>query len=117
DSVFAPLVGAKVVGKLLTGQTESTVGFYTKSLPDSASRDFINQIAYFVSVSESQINQESFERDLKHSPQSTISKYNAQSVNFTSPEDDVKPLNGLAELGAAHHSNIAYFRTHICPIG
>ncbi|OCQ07246.1 hypothetical protein [Vibrio parahaemolyticus] len=127
DSVFAPIVGARVVGKLLTGQTESTVGYYTKLLPDSASRDFINQVAYLVSVSredgglvtvsESQINQESFESDLNNSPQSTISKYNAQSVNFTSPEDDVKPLNGLAELGAADHSNIAYFRTHICPLG
>lgn len=116
-----------MVGKLLTGQTESTVGYYTKLLPDSASRDFINQVAYLVSVSredgglvtvsESQINQDSFESDLNNSPQSTISKYNAQSVNFTSPEDDVKPLNGLAELGAADHSNIAYFRTHICPLG
>ncbi|MCU8258375.1 hypothetical protein M2G94_10320 [Vibrio vulnificus] len=127
DSVFAPIVGAKVVGKLMTGQSESTVGYYTKLLPDSASRDFINQIAHLVAmsredcglvtVSESQINQESFERDLNDSPQSTISKYNAQSVNFTAPEGGVKPLNGLDELGAAHHSNIAYFRTHICPVG
>lgn len=127
DSVFAPIVGAKVVGKLLTGQTESTVGYYTKLLPDSASRDFINQVAYLVTasredgalvtVSESQINQESFESDLNNSPQSTISKYNAQSVNFTSPEGGEKPLNGLTELGSAYHSNIAYFRTHICPIG
>lgn len=127
DSIYAPIVGADLVGKLMTGQSESTVGYYTKQLPDSASRDFINHIAYLVAVSrdesrlvtvdDSQINQKNFENDLKHSTQSTFDKYNAQSINFDSIDEIGTQFNGLTELGKTGASNIAYFRTHVCPVG
>ncbi|HCE2451948.1 TPA: hypothetical protein NGU14_003568 [Vibrio parahaemolyticus] len=126
-SIYAPIVGADIVGKLLTGQSEETVGFYTKQLPDSASQDFVNHLAYLltvgkdggglVTVATTQINKQKFENDLKNAPKETITKYNAQSINFDMTEDVGNQLNGLAELGRTNPQNIAYFRTHICPVG
>ncbi|MEZ8235614.1 hypothetical protein AB6C62_19105 [Vibrio splendidus] len=127
-SVFAPILGSNVVGKYLTGQSEATVDFYTKSLPDSASKELINQMVTImddaktnslntiVSVRELDINQQAFEKELNDSPSKVIDKYNAQSVNFDMGETVIH-LNGLTELGRANTNNIAYFRTHICPTG
>ncbi|PTP32910.1 hypothetical protein CWO07_14430 [Vibrio splendidus] len=127
-SVFAPILGSKVVGKYLTGQSEATVDLYTKALPNSASKELINQIVTLIggsdanglstvlSVRDSEINQQNFEKELHSSPNQTIDKYNAQSINFDMGTDNVQ-INGLHELGKGNTNNIAYFRTHICPIG
>ncbi|MFM2478827.1 hypothetical protein [Celerinatantimonas sp. MCCC 1A17872] len=129
DSVFAPIVGADVVGKLLTGQSEATVSYYTKKLPDSASQDFINEVINLIeltkdtdrksiiTVAETEINEKAFESDLEFSPGDTINKYNAKSLNFNTSEDFDYQLNGLRELKKANPNNIKYFRTHICPVG
>lgn len=127
-SIFAPIVGANVVGNLLTGQCESTVGYYTKALPDSASRDFITQVVALlgtdteafnnlVTVRDSEINQESFEGELKICPSSTINKYNAQSINFEITGETSGHVNGLNALRNVDVNKIAYYRTHICPTG
>ncbi|HHF3034548.1 TPA: hypothetical protein ACPJ1C_003756 [Vibrio diabolicus] len=126
-SVFAPIVGAGVVGKLMTGQSESTVNYYTKALPDSASKELINQLVTIfgagskglntlLSVRDLEINQQNFEKDLNESPSQTIDKYNAQSINFDMGNNNIQ-INGLRELGKGDSNNIAYFRTHICPAG
>ncbi|WP_045412619.1 hypothetical protein [Vibrio owensii] len=127
-SVFAPILGSKVVGKYLTGQSEATVDFYTKALPNSASKELINQIVTIIggtevkslntllSVRDLEINQQNFEKELFNSPSQTINKYNAQSINFDIGLNNIQ-INGLHELEKGNANNIAYFRTHICPIG
>ncbi|EGA64167.1 hypothetical protein VIBR0546_02484 [Vibrio brasiliensis LMG 20546] len=128
DSIFAPILGADVVGKLMSGQSEETVGYYTKELPDSASKDFINEVIEYLSidksttpidlvtVKEAEVDQASFEDDLKESPTATVNKYNARSVNFGATDDGEVQLNGLMELNKATPNCIAYYRTHICPV-
>lgn len=127
-SVFAPILGSKVVGKYLTGQSEATVDLYTKALPNSASKDLINEIVRLISGSDSnsmstvlsvrdtEINQKKFAQELHNSPGQTIDKYNAHSINFEIGANNVH-INGLHELRKGNINNIAYYRTHICPTG
>ncbi|WP_434761916.1 hypothetical protein [Vibrio fortis] len=126
-SVFAPILGSDVVGKYLTGQSESTVDFYTKALPNSASKELINQIVTImgtdeqgaktiISVRDSGINQKMFENELHDKPRQTLDKYNAQSINFDLGDSNIQ-INGLHELGKGGSGNISYFRTHMCPVG
>ncbi|ROR85747.1 hypothetical protein EDB55_0418 [Vibrio crassostreae] len=125
-SVYTPILGADVVGKYLTGQSESMVDFYTKSLPDSSSKELISQVLTLkdmdatgpktlISLRELEINQKKFEEELQKSPNRTLDKYNAQSINIDVGEGNIQ-LNGLRELRKGHFNNISYFRTHICPI-
>lgn len=127
-SIFAPIVGADIVGNLLTGQCESTVGYYTKALPDSSSKELLNQMVVLlgangealnnlVTVKVSEINQENFRKELDACPNTTINKYNAQAINFEIDEEKSGNLNGLNALSHANPNNISYFRTHICPVG
>ncbi|WP_305838885.1 hypothetical protein [Photobacterium leiognathi] len=127
-SIFAPIVGADIVANLLTGQCESTVGYYTKALPDSSSKELLNQMVALlgadsaalnnlVSVRVSEINQENFEKELDACPNAAINKYNAQSINFEIDGEKSGDLNGLDALSNANPNDISYYRTHICPVG
>jgi hypothetical protein len=126
-SVYAPILGAGAVGKYLTGQSESMVEFYTKPLPDSASKELISQVLTLkemdttgsntlISLRELEINQKKFEEELQKSTTQTLDKYNAQSINIDAGEGNIQ-LNGLRELRKGNFNNISYFRTHICPTG
>ena len=116
-----------LVGKYLTGQSESMVEFYTKPLPDSASKELISQVLTLkemdttgsntlISLRELEINQKKFEEELQKSTIQTLDKYNAQSINIDAGEGNIQ-LNGLRELRKGNFNNISYFRTHICPTG
>ncbi|WP_305815727.1 hypothetical protein [Photobacterium leiognathi] len=127
-SIFAPIVGADIVGNLLTGQCESTVGYYTKALPDSSSKELLNQVIALLGTDSaalnnlvtariSEINQKNFEKELDDCPKTLINKYNAQSISFEMEGESSGHLNGLDALSHASPNNISYYRTHICPVG
>ncbi|PNI06243.1 hypothetical protein C1N32_04385 [Vibrio diazotrophicus] len=120
DSVLSPIVGEQTMSKLMTGQTEEMVGFYTKIFRDDASQDFLNNVvaiakkAMVLSIKETEINEDDFKENLENG--SAISKYNCQSIT-TRHIDGIEGETGLNVLRFAAVSNLVFNRTHICPVG
>lgn len=121
NSVYSPVLSDEAISKLLTGQTEATVGYYTKDL-DSTSSDLISHLSSLMNlkgkhlVSESAINQDDFKRRLRDG--TAEFDYQANSIIFSSDsvlDDDSLPSSGLSALRIASASALAFNRTHICP--
>ncbi|EJI86182.1 hypothetical protein AEST_10130 [Alishewanella aestuarii B11] len=121
SSVYSPALGEDVVSKLMTGQTEATVGYYTTEL-DSTSSDLIAHLSSLMNlsgkkiVSEASIDEVDFRRRLI---EGTVElDYQASSMNFSPDatlDDETLPSSGLDALRVAAASALAFNRTHICP--
>lgn len=121
SSVYSPALGEEVVSKLMTGQTEATVGYYTVDL-DNSSNDLINHMSALINlsgkmiVSEAKIDEEDFKRRLREGTAEL--DYQARSMNFFPDmilDDESLPLSGLTALHLGAGSGLAFNRTHICP--
>lgn len=121
SSVYSPALGEDVVSKLMTGQTEATVGYYNVDLGNTSS-DLISHMSALMNLSgkkiicESRIDQEDFKRRLRNGTAEI--DYQARSMNFNSDivlDDESLPPSGLAALHSGSASALAFNRTHICP--
>jgi hypothetical protein len=121
NSVYSPALGEEIVSKLMTGQTEATVGYYTVDL-DETSSDLISHIASMMNlsgkqiVSKAPIDEDDFKKRFNEG--TAEQAYQIKTINFATDailDDQSLPPTGLSALRMASASSLAFNRTHICP--
>lgn len=126
SSVFSPLIGDDLISKFMTGQTESTVGYYTLEFTDESSQNLIAHLHHLLKLGNrdiatpksSRINENDFKKRVEDGTAMTY--YQCQSINMapTDTDDDEEnsqPDGGLSVMTLANVSSLAFNRTHICP--
>lgn len=125
NSVFSPLIGDELISNFMTGQTTSTVGYYTVEFTDESSQDLIAHLRNLLKLGnmdiarpeKTVINEEDFKKRIENG--TALEYYQCQSVNLkpidTDDEDEIIVESGLSVMTLSQMNSLAFNRTHICP--
>jgi hypothetical protein len=126
DSVCSVLTDPEIVGKISTGQSAETVGYYAIGTPAEAARiksiqdasglekqfhpDILGKNTRIATISDTLIDEEDYLR--RHSLGTAAKDFGCMSLSAIKVDGYKSPIEALVQASA---NEIAFNRTHICP--